>query len=330
MKILITGGAGFIGLNLAREFGARGHAVTILDSFTRGARDSELNAFLVSGPHALVESNLLSSGALATLPRDFAIICHLAAILGVDKVHRDPMAVLRDNVAMNIEVLRFAAEQTRLHRFVFASTSEVYAGTLEKFSLAFPTAESTTLALPNLAAPRTSYMLSKIYGEALAHQCGLPFTIIRPHNVYGPRMGMSHVVPQLMQRIWQTSAGGEVVVHSPTHQRTFCYVDDAARLVAAAAEASACSGATLNIGNTLPEVTMAELARQIAGVLGRAIKITDGGITPGSPVRRQPDIRSVVDLTGVEPRVSLAEGLHRTFAWYHDHVFQAAATAVKQ
>lgn len=329
MKILITGGAGFIGLNLAREFGARGHAVTLLDSFARGARDAELQSFVTGGPHTVVEANLLTPGALTALPGDFDIVCHLAAILGVEKVRREPLSVLRDNVLMNLEVLRFAAEQKRLHRLVFASTSEVYAGTLEKFSLAFPTIEATPLALPDLAAPRTSYMLSKIYGEALAQHSGLPFTIIRPHNIYGPRMGLSHVVPQLMQRIWQTPAGGEVKVHSPEHRRTFCYVEDAARLVAAAAEAAAGAGATLNIGNTLPEVTMGELARQIAGVLGRKVKITDGEITPGSPERRQPDTRAVVGLTGVEPRVSLAEGLQRTFAWYRKHVFEAPANSVK-
>lgn len=327
MRILITGGAGFIGLNLARDFGARGHSVSLLDSFARGEHDLELKAFLGSGDHRLLQVDLLAPQALAGLPTNFDIICHLAAIVGVETVRHDPMAVLRDNIAMNLEVLRFAQLQTTLHRLVFASTSEVYAGTLEKFSMDFPTPESTPLALPELSASRTSYMLSKIYGEALSHHCGVPFTIVRPHNIYGPRMGMSHVVPQIMQRIWQCPPGEGIVVYSPNHLRTFCYVEDAVRLIAAAAEAPSCSGATLNIGNTSPEISMAELTRLIAGVMGRSINLSDGPVTPGSPSRRQPSIEAVCRLTGQTPRISLQDGLERTFNWYREHKFTAQLLA---
>ena len=76
-------------------------------------------------------------------------------------------------------------------------------------------------------------MLSKIYGEALVHQSGLPFTIVRPHNFYGPRMGLSHVVPQLLQRIHEAADGDELVVYSIDHQRTFCFIDDAVEYSAA-------------------------------------------------------------------------------------------------
>ena len=84
--------------------------------------------------------------------------------------------------------------------FVFASTSEVYAGSLEHFGLPIPTPETAPLGLPDLGRPRTTYMLSKIYGEALCRHAGLPFTILRPHNLYGPRMGMAHVIPELHAR----------------------------------------------------------------------------------------------------------------------------------
>jgi nucleoside-diphosphate-sugar epimerase len=63
-----------------------------------------------------------------------------------------------------------------------------------------PTPEDTLLALPGLDQPRTSYMLSKIYGEAMVRHSGVPFTILRPHNIYGPRMGSSHVIPELLQK----------------------------------------------------------------------------------------------------------------------------------
>ncbi|MFA5264951.1 MAG: NAD(P)-dependent oxidoreductase [Opitutaceae bacterium] len=326
MKILITGGAGFIGFNLAKALAARGHALVLIDNFARGANDAELAAFLASGAHNLHKADLLERGCLDFLPDDFEAVVHLAAILGVEKVNRDPLPVLRDNLRMNMEVLGFAQRQKALWRFLFASTSEVYVGTLEKYGLAFPTPETTSLALPDLSAPRTSYMLSKIYGEALAIQSGLPFTIIRPHNIYGPRMGMSHVVPQLMQRIWHLPAGGELLVYSAEHRRTFCYALDAAHLIAAVLETPACARVTLNIGNEQPEVEMGTLAALIAEVVGRKIKIVAGPVTPGSPERRQPDISNLIRLTGSRPEMSLEDGLRRTFAWYHEHVFEKKAS----
>jgi nucleoside-diphosphate-sugar epimerase len=271
--------------------------------------------------------NLLERGSLGALPRDYGAIVHLAAILGVERVSREPLSVLRDNLEMTLEVLALARRQAGLHRLVFASTSEVYAGTLEKFGLAFPTPESTPLALPDLGAPRTSYMLSKIYGEALVRQSGLPFTILRPHNIYGPRMGESHVVPQLMRRIWSAPEGAEVVVHSPAHRRTFCFAADAARLAAAALEAGACAGETLNLGNVEPEVAMAELAGLIASVVGRKVRLVPGQVTAGSPARRQPDISRLVALTGLRPEIGLREGLALTFSWYRDQAWAGAAAA---
>jgi nucleoside-diphosphate-sugar epimerase len=88
-------------------------------------------------------------------------------------------------------VLTLARDQRDFSRFLFASTSEVYAGTLQYFGMPIPTPENTPLAMTALDEPRTSYMISKIMGEAMCQQSGLPFTIFRPHNVYGPRMGMA-------------------------------------------------------------------------------------------------------------------------------------------
>lgn len=326
MKILITGGAGFIGLNLARELANRGHALTLVDNFARGANDAELAAFLAAGPHSLVKADLLDRSSLAGLPADHEVVVHLAAILGVEKVNREPLVVLRDNLEMNLAVLALARRQAGIKRFVFSSTSEVYAGTLEKFGLTFPTPESTPLSLPELSLPRTSYMLSKIYGEALVHQSGLPFTILRPHNIYGPRMGLSHVVPQLMQRIWAAHDDADVVVYSPEHRRTFCFAADAARLAALALESPACAGATLNLGNVEPEVTMTELAGRIARVVGRKVKIVPGTVTAGSPVRRQPDIARLISLTGSRPEIGLDEGLGLTFDWYRANLWERPAS----
>jgi UDP-glucose 4-epimerase len=229
--------------------------------------------------------------------------------------------VLRDNVTMLVRALDCARDQAQLKRFVFPSTSEVYAGTLEHFGLPLPTPESTPLALPDLRRPRTAYMLSKIYGEALCEHAGVPFTILRPHNVYGPRMGLSHVVPELMERAHDARDNEVLEVFSIDHRRTFCYVDDAIALLTAAAVAPECDGETLNLGSEGPEITIGELAAMITDVVGKPLRIVGGPETEGSPLRRFPDMRRTIALTGYRPRVALREGVERTYAWYRGNVF---------
>ena len=160
------------------------------------------------------QRDLRASDALADLGSDYTHVFHLAAIVGVGHVLERPYATLRDNVRLLDVVLDFARRQSALARFLFASTSEVYAGSLEHLDMPVPTPEDTPLALPSLAHPRTSYMLSKLYGEALVRHGGVPFTIFRPHNVYGPRMGLSHVVPQLLEKAHRAPDGGTLEVFS--------------------------------------------------------------------------------------------------------------------
>ena len=328
MRALITGGAGFIGLHVARALAARGCAVTLVDKAGSADGGGELAAFVASGPHTFIECDLRQARPLDDLEGEYAYVFHFAAILGVAAVRKDPTAVLRDNVEMQLRVLDFAARQPSLQRFVFTSTSEVYAGTLQQSSLRFPTPEDTSLALPDLSEPRTSYMLSKIYGEALMQHAGLPFVIVRPHNIYGPRMGTRHVIPQLMQRIAATPGGADLPVYSADHRRTFCYIQDAAEMFVAIVQTPATAGITLNIGTEQPEVTMRELAQRICRVMGREVRIVDGPVTAGSPSRRQPDISRIVSMTGILPAVDLDEGLRRTYAWYQQHVLWEGSLAI--
>lgn len=320
-RVLITGGAGFLGFHLARRLVAQGHEVDLLDNLSRGVKDREL-AHLLEHPGArLLPLDLLRPEALEALGRGYAYIYHLAAKVGVAHVLHQPYAVLKDNVLMLLHLLELARRQSGLRRLLFASTSEVYAGTLRYFHLEIPTPETTPLAVTDLKEARTSYMLSKIYGEALCHQAGLPVTIIRPHNVYGPRMGLAHVIPELLARAQAAPKGGELEVFSVDHRRTFCYVDDAVELILRAAAAPGSEGETLNIGSPGPEISIGQLARLILKVTGKELKIVPRPATPGSPPRRCPDLTRTTALTGYQAQVTLEEGLARTYAWYREQVF---------
>ena len=300
----------------------------LLDDFSRGVQDEALAALADDGAR-LWTADLGDRGALDGLPDTYSHVFHFAAILGVARVADRPYAVLRDNVVMLDNAIALATRLPGLRRLVFASTSEVYAGTLERYGLPFPTPESTPLTLPDLDRPRTAYMLSKIYGEMLCRHAGIPFTIVRPHNVYGPRMGLAHVVPELLQRAHAAPDGGELIVFSPEHRRAFCYVDDAVRSIARLAETPRAEGAVFNIGNAAAEASIGELARIVVETVGRRLRVIPGADTPGSPSRRVPDTRAAEAAAGIEPRVPLREGVERTYRWYREHVFDGGGPSAQ-
>ena len=321
MKVLITGGAGFIGGHLAAAFAADGHQVDILDSFARGVRDNFMDALVARGGVRLMTADLLQADSLTAADTDYDIIYHLAAIIGVQHVLARPYAVLASNVEMTDRVLALARRQSHLSRFVFASTSEIYAGTLLAGQLPIPTPEDAPLVMPPLDSARTSYMLSKIYGEAMCHASGLPISIVRPHNVYGPRMGLSHVIPELLKRAHDAPEGSTLEVFSVEHTRTFCYVDDAVVQLRAVATVPDSVGKAVNLGTSRPECTIGHLAELVVAATGRRLHITPGPTTAGSPSRRCPDTTLVDRISGVTSRVSLEDGIARTYAWYKEAVF---------
>jgi nucleoside-diphosphate-sugar epimerase len=295
---------------------ADGLGVDLVDDVSRGRRDPELESLVASDAVRIVERDMRAPGALAELGDGYRYVVHLAAVVGVRRVVSRPYEVLTDSVAMLDGVVALARRQTALERLVFLSTSEVYAGTLDRFTLPFPTPETVPLALPELAEPRSSYMLAKLYGEAICHHAGVPFTILRPHNVYGPRMGLAHVIPELLQRARAAAPGGVLDVASIDHRRTFCYVDDAVEMIWRAASSPRCAGETLNVGVEAPEVTMGELAALVAATVGKELAIVARPTTPGSPRRRCPDMARMRALTGYEALVPLDDGIGRTHEWY--------------
>ncbi len=327
-KTLITGGAGFIGGHLAARLLGEGHEVVLVDNLSRGVRDETLEALAARPGFSVRVADLRDPSSLADVGTDFTHVFHFAALLGVQNVLDRPAAVLRENVAMLETMLDVAAAQDHLERFVFPSTSEVYAGTQQHFELPIPSPETTPLAISPLEHPRTSYMLSKIYGEALVHQAGLPFTIIRPHNFYGTRMGLAHVVPQLLQRIHDSSDGDELVVYSMDHRRTFCFIDDAVEYIVRLLGPNG-EGGTFNIGVQSPEVTIGELAELLISVVGRDVQIVPGETTPGSPPRRCPDMTRTIGATGHEPAVTLEAGVRRTYDWYRDRIFSGGGVSAR-
>lgn len=328
-KVLITGGGGFIGGHLARRLEDAGHQIDLVDDFSRGVPDSDLKELLAKPGVRLIERDLLAPEALAEGDTDYDLIFHLAAIVGVANVLGRPYDVLHQNLVLLLNLLDFAERQDDLSRFVFASTSEIYAGTLEAFGVDIPTPESAPITVPDVRLPRTSYMLSKLYGEALCLQGNVRATVVRPHNFYGPRMGLSHVIPELLQRAHAAPDGGSLDVFSPDHRRTFCFIDDAVEIMHLAAESESCVGEALNVGRQEPEVRIEDLARLVIEVVGRDLEVVGKPATAGSPERRAPDMTKTSGLTGYTAQVDLEDGVRRTYDWYAENVFAGAGISAR-
>lgn len=320
-KILITGGAGFIGAHLAARLAKSGADVDLLDNLSYSSFDCFLDSVVCQENVNLIQTDLSELDAMRSCRRDYTTIFHLAAIVGVESVTRKPYETLSQHALTLDRIIEFAKSLPTLRRFVFASTSEVYAGSLETIGLTFPTPTDHVLVLPDLTRRRTCYMLSKIYGEAMIHHSNLPYTIVRPHNIFGPRMGLRHVIPELLHKAHQAESGSALQVLSPDHRRTFCYIDDAVGTLISLSRLDDSEGRVLNIGTDGPEYTMYDVAKLVIETVGKDISIEHGPTTEGSPKRRQPDTSETVALVGSDRTVDLSEGVRRTYDWYKKHVF---------
>ena len=319
MKVVITGGAGFIGFHLARHHAGLGHQVVLADSLfkTQGAADAELQQLLECPEVRFIQHDLTERARALDEALDGAdVVYHLAAINGTQLFYDIPYQVARTNLLLTLQLLD-ALERHRPGLLVYSSTSEVYAGAEQIGALAIPTDETVPVVFPQPTPVRFSYGTSKFMGEFLCAQFGeefdVPCAVVRYHNVYGPRMGTRHVIPEFIERIRRREA--PLAIYGGQETRAFCYIDDAIDATWRVATTPACWGRVLHVGNP-QEVRIADLARLLMELLGHQAPLEERGSRRGSVSRRCPDIRQLAALTGFAPAMPLRDGLARTAAWY--------------
>ena len=229
-RILVLGGAGFIGGHLAARLAAEGHALTLVDDLSRGRRDAALEA-LCARPNVTLRARRTSRGPGAldgAAARSGTRSTCWPRWSGVRNVETDPARVVRVNTLALLHLLDWMPGRGEV--LFFASTSETYAGGVAAGHVPVPTPGGRAARRRRTsAAPRFAYAASKMLGEAAvihtARARGLRAVIGRFHNVYGPRMGADHVIPELSLRALRRE--DPFRVFGAEQRRAFCHVADA-------------------------------------------------------------------------------------------------------
>lgn len=312
-RVLVTGGAGFIGLHLARRLLREGAEVVLLDDFSRGRDDGDLAE--VRRHAEVVRHDLTEPIPGALLRGDFDHVYHLAAVVGVRRGSEHPEQVLNINLRAALHVLDWCLR--RPPRAVFlSSTSEVADGAARVGLVGYPMTESAPFVLPDPTLPRASYALSKIVGETLFRQRSADFRVRigRYHNIYGPRMGDDHVIPHFVARA--VDREDPFAIYGAEQTRSFCYVADAVAATVALTRLPGAEPLLVNIGNDQEETRIDRLARRVVRLAGYEPEFAVFDPPAGSPDRRLPDLTALRAAIGYRPEVDLEHGLRATYEWY--------------
>ncbi|MFA6029903.1 MAG: NAD-dependent epimerase/dehydratase family protein [Elusimicrobiota bacterium] len=312
-RVLVTGGAGFIGSHLVELLLAAGKAdVTVADDLSNGALE---NLAVVEGRYRFERVDLRDPAAAARVARGHDVVLHLAAkVGGVGYNVRHPALMFRDNLRMNSAVLE-AAVAAGAERVLMTSSACVYPR-----HCTVPTPESEGFRdWPEDTNEGYGWAKRMAEFEALAchKEFGLRVALARPYNTYGPRdhfdPEVSHVVPALVRRV--LSGEDPVRVWGDGAQtRAFLYVTDTARGMLMAAERYAECDA-LNLG-TDEEVPIRDLVALVLELCGSKARVEFDPSKPAGQPRRNCDVRKAHEKAGFAASVTLREGLGRTIDWY--------------
>jgi nucleoside-diphosphate-sugar epimerase len=301
-RVLVTGGAGFIGSNLVRALLERGDGVRVLDNFSTGLRG---NLADLEDDVEIVEGELRSYERVHNAVRGVEVVFHQGALPSVPRSVQDPLTTNAVNVEGTLNVL-LAARDEGIRRVVFASSSSVYGN-----AAALPQHED---AAPNPIAP---YGVAKLAAERYCSTFSRVYSIetvaLRYFNVFGPRQNpLSEYAAVVVKFIHLIAAGEAVPIEGDGEtSRDFTYVANVVDANVLAAEADEVSGRVLNVA-TGGSHTVDELADAIGELLNRPVEKRYGPPRPGDIRASQADISEARRLLGYEPQVGFEEGLRLT------------------
>jgi len=322
-KVLLLGGAGFIGFNIAKFLCEnRDYKITIADNFARGKQDELFTELVTKHNIKVVAGDYTDPKTFDLLDSEYDQVYMLASVVGVDNANSIPHEIIRINTALIYNTLEWI-RRSKIGKALFTSTSECYAGTIDAFGYTIPTPEEVPLCIEDIGHPRFTYAVTKMLGESgflnYSRILGFESTIVRYHNVYGPRMGFKHVLPHLVVRFRKNETPFKVYGHDQT--RAFCYITDAVKGTVLAMEQPNTNGQTYHIG-TQEEITIGDLIHYTGEMMNFKGEYENAPTYPGSVSRRCPDITKARTQLGYEPEVDWKTGVKKTIEWYNEYLEQ--------
>lgn len=310
-RILLTGGAGFIGSSLV-EILAVQNQIVIYDTFQRDSlRYKKINKDNL----ALVKGDVRDLIKLKSICEDFKpqIAMHLAAIAGIDTVIINPIKTMEVNVQGTFNFLKALEKySSKLERVLNFSTSEVLG------SYAYKSTEKSNTNFAPVGEARWTYSVSKVTGEHLTYSYyktkGFPCVTIRPFNIYGPGQIGEGAIQIFIKNAIRNKT---IEIHGDGDQiRSWCYIDDICKGIMLAIEKKEAIGEIFNIGNPKGTITISSLAEKVVKICKSKSKIKYIPKTYVDVELRIPSIDKAKSILGFEPEFDLDEGIKRTYNWY--------------
>lgn len=315
-KILITGGAGFIGSKICERL-LNNNEILIYDNLNRNSvKETE---FLKMKNIKLVKGDILDYKSLKSAVDEFKpeIVIHLAAIAGIDTVIRNPVKTMKVNMIGTYNVVESIKDYIKqMDRFINISTSEVFG------SYAFKVDEQSTTNLAPVGEARWTYSVSKLAGEHLAHsyykEYGLPAISVRPFNIYGEgQVGEGAIHSFILKALKEE----DMEIHGDGDQiRSWCYIEDFVDGIMLCLEKKEAIGNSFNIGNPRGTITISMLAHSIKTISKSKSNLV---YVPKNYVDveiRIPSIDKAKEILGYQPKYDLISGLEKTIAWYRGNL----------
>lgn len=310
-KILVTGGAGFIGSYVVAELLRMGHNVRVADDLSKGqVKNIDLNEV------EFIQSDLTNVTQAHRAMEGMGYCFHFAAkIGGIGYFHKHPVESLRDNTLMMINLSEAARSQQEFKRFIYISSSMVF-----ERAMSFPSKEEDVFSNP---PPITHYGFAKLAGEyfctAYHNQYGLKYAIFRPFNAYGPgempegEVGLAHVIPDLIKKMFIDRQYPVEILGDGEQVRAYTYVTDLAEAIANFGLDGRSDSESFNIANP-KTYTVKEVAQKIWEIGGekRELKFKHLPTFEDDVLKRIPDITKITKVFNWNPKVNLEEGLSRT------------------
>lgn len=316
-RVLVTGADGFIGSHLTELLLKEGYQVRALALYNSFNHWGWLEDVATSESLEVVTGDIRDPHFCKHITQDIDIVFHLAALIAIPYSYVAPDSYVQTNVTGTLNICQ-AAKDNGVKRVIHTSTSEVYG-----------TARYVPIDEQHPLQPQSPYSASKIGADAMAmsfyNAFGLPVTIARPFNTYGPRQSARAVIPTIISQI--ASGMTEIKLGDVSPTRDFNYVEDTCRGFLALARCDSAVGETVNIASNY-EISVGDTLTLIRDLMGRDVKLMsdDARLRPekSEVFRLWGDNQKMRELTGFVPQVSIAEGLQRTIDW-----FTQAANLVK-